>query len=80
MLPPFALGYPKTAFGSGNVSFKQTFRYTPDFTSLVTGTRGAKGKSVFGTEKYAGFESRPITKDWGKMLGNVLGIKRKKKK
>ena len=81
-LPFLNFGGGSLGFGSGakNVGAKQKFRYTPDYTSLITGRRGAKGKSIFGTETYAGFESRPITNAWGKFLSTGLGIGKKKKK
>jgi len=78
--PPFGLGAPRLTSGSRKVPAKQTFKYTPDYTSLITGRTGKKGKSIFGTERYAGFETRPITNNWSKMFTNAFGIKKKKKK
>ena len=79
-LPPFGLGSFGFGGSSKTVPFKQTFKYTPDYTSLITGTRGAKGKSITGNEVFAGFETRPITKDWGSMFTNSFGIGKKRKK
>ena len=78
--PSLSLGAFSMGSGSKNVPTKQRFKYTPDYTSLITGRRGKKGESIFGTEKYAGFETRPITKEWSKMLVSGFGIKRKKKR
>ena len=78
-IPPFALGSLNFGGRSKNVPLKQTFKYTPDYTSLIQGRRGAKGKSVFNTQKYAGFESRPITDSWTSMFTSAFGFKKKKK-
>lgn len=71
-LPKISLGADFGNLNIGKVGTKQRFGYTPDFTSLIKGTRGKAPKIT----KYKGFETRPITSGWTA----TLGLKPKKRK
>ena len=72
-IPPFSfpiIGGGSFLKGVGKVPSKQTFRYTPSYTALIFGIKGKRTKPTL-KGKYTGFEVRPVTKGWAKLLGGI---------
>jgi len=74
--PIFSLG---ANFGMGGWKKLKTsakYGYTPDYTSLIKGVKGKQTKGIAGG-KFAGFEKRPVTKNW---IFDLFKKKKKKKR
>ena len=74
-IPPFLIGGLGISGSLRRIGTKPKYGYTPDYTSLIKGVKGKQTKGI-ASGKFAGFEKRPVTKNW---IFNLFKKKKKKR-